>query len=124
MLSSWKGLNNSGPSLHLAKQNKGMRLVVVEDKGQPWHSFIRWQDPYPYKGSLGLPDPRCCIECWSLASGKPGQQWGNHGAADWGWPVVCGHIHRHLHITGGPDAPAPALDFSLPTRPCAMACTG
>lgn len=55
---------------------------------------------------------------------KPGEQWGSHGAADWGQPVAFGRIHSHLHITGGSDAPAPTLDCPLPTRPCAIACAG
>ncbi|XP_040608618.1 cytochrome P450 2D28 isoform X3 [Mesocricetus auratus] len=54
-------------------------------------------------------------------SQKPGEQWDSHGVADWAWPVACGHVHGHPHITGGSVAPAPTLGFSLPTRPCAIA---
>ena len=111
MLCSWKRLNITGPSLHQAKQNMGLGLHT-EDKGQPWHTFITWQDP-----RLGLPGPRCCIECCSLVSGKPGQQWGSHGAADWDWPVAIFTVifillvdlmHRHQHWTSRcPPGPVP-----------------
>ena len=63
MLNSGKALIDSGPSQHLDKQNTGLGLDT-EDKGQPWHSFIRWQDP-----GLGIPDRRCYIKCWSLPVG-------------------------------------------------------
>lgn len=101
--------------LHLAKENIILGLEA-EDKWQPCHFFIWWQGP-----GLGIPDPWCYIECLSLVSKKPGQQSRSYVTADWDWPVACGHIHYHLHITAGPDAPPKALDFLLPTGHCAMA---
>lgn len=60
----------------------------------------------------------------SVSPQEPSGQGDSHGAADWVRTVLCGHGCGCLPAPGGPDAPAPTLGCSLPTRPLAYAYAG